>query len=95
MVRLREMRERAGMNQIKLSNLSGVPQQTISSIESGARQSPTIDTMAALCRVLGCTLDEIYVPDGNLKSVNVDAFEDGGRGEKSVNVDAFEEGGLA
>lgn len=50
------------MTQKTLAVLSGVPQQTISSVESGKRTNPGVETLYPICRVLGCTLNEIYVP---------------------------------
>lgn len=61
MTRLKEYRERAELSQAKLADISGVKQQTISLIESGERPNPGIETVAALARALGCTLDELHV----------------------------------
>ena len=63
MILLREKREAAGLTQVQLAELAGVPQQTISAIEMRARDNPTADTLYRLACALGCTMDEMYVPD--------------------------------
>ncbi len=76
MIRLRALREKAEMTQVQLAKLSGVPQQTISMIESGDRKNPGIETLYPICKVLGCSLDDMCTQDDEEKSVNVDAFEE-------------------
>ena len=66
MIRLREFREAANLSQIQLAELSNVPQQTISAIESGVRTNPTSDTLYALSAALHKTMDEMYVPEHTL-----------------------------
>ena len=56
---LKEQRKKARISQARLSALSGVPQQTISSIESGARKSPTIEPLFRISKVLGCSVDDL------------------------------------
>ena len=63
MVLLREMREKAGLSQTELAKLSGVPQQTISSIESEARLNPRIETLVALCGPLNCAITDLIKID--------------------------------
>ena len=63
MVLLRQFREKRKLTQKELSERSGVPQPTISSIECGNRPGPGVDTLYALCAVLKCSLDDIYQPD--------------------------------
>jgi transcriptional regulator with XRE-family HTH domain len=50
---LREARERAKLTQDALAQQSGVPQSTISSIESDANPNPTHKTIHALAKALG------------------------------------------
>ena len=57
-LRLREMRERAGMTQAQLGALVGMPQTGISRYEAGG-QMPSLDRAADLAIALGCTLDEL------------------------------------
>lgn len=62
MILLKKAREEAGLTQKQLAELSKVPQQTISSIESGAR-NPGVDTLYRLCVTLHKKMDEIYVDE--------------------------------
>ena len=59
MIRLQEIRERKGLTQKRLSEISGVPQQTISAIESGVRRNPGILTMRCLANAMKCTIEEL------------------------------------
>lgn len=60
MILLRQMRERRQYSQIELARRSGVSQQTISLIESGARPNPGIETMDSLATALECTIYDLY-----------------------------------
>ena len=57
---LREIREGQKISQKKLSEMSNVPQQTISAIESGERENPGIWTAMALSSALGKTVEEVF-----------------------------------
>lgn len=59
MILLRQAREKKGLTQAQLSLLSGVPQQTISAIESVSRKNPGIDTLLQIASALGCTVDDL------------------------------------
>lgn len=72
MVLLKQKREEKGISQYRLSVLSGVPQQTISGIESEARKNPGIGTLYALCAALGCSLSDIYIPDEEKERIDHD-----------------------
>ena len=58
MIMLREMREKRNLSQYQLAILSGVPQQTISAIESGKRTNPGVETLYPLSRALDCLVDD-------------------------------------
>ena len=60
MILLREAREEAKLTQRQLAELSNVPQQTISAIESGARM-PGADTLYQLATALHKRMDDLYV----------------------------------
>jgi transcriptional regulator with XRE-family HTH domain len=45
-------------NQKELAKLIGYSQNTVVDLLSGKRQ-PTLETLGALCRVLGCSADQI------------------------------------
>jgi len=57
------MREQRRLSQKQLSILSGVPQQTISAIEQGARKNPGISTLQLLAKALSCTIEEILADE--------------------------------
>lgn len=63
MIRLLELREANHITQKKLAELSNVPQQTISAIESGERKNPGIITLSRLADALGCKLDDMIYDD--------------------------------
>lgn len=52
MVRLQQIRERRGMTQEQLEAKSGIPQSTISRIESGQVGNPRMKTLIALAEAL-------------------------------------------
>ena len=58
-----KVRASKGMTQLQLSLLSGVPQQTISAIESGDRKNPGILTMLMIARALECSVEELWEVD--------------------------------
>lgn len=69
MIRLQSIREGKGLSQKRLSEISGVPQQTISAIESGVRKNPGIYTLRQLANALECSIDEMCpVDEGGAKS---------------------------
>lgn len=47
-----------GISNAQLAAQAGVTQSTMDKITSGANQNPTLDTMQAIARVLGCTLSD-------------------------------------
>ncbi len=52
-IRLREARERAGLTQVELAEASGIPQSTISRLETGYTRAVDLDTLDRLARALG------------------------------------------
>lgn len=57
------MRIKRRLTQKELSELSGVPQQTISAIETGARRDPGASTLAMIAKALKCTVDDLIVDE--------------------------------
>jgi len=55
---LKALRKRARMTQIQLAAKAGLSIGTVSQLEQGKRK-PTLATLMALRRALGCTLDEL------------------------------------
>lgn len=58
-MRLKEVREAAGLTQVSLGEIVGVEQHTISQWESGHR-TPRADKLPLLAKVLGCTIDDLF-----------------------------------
>ena len=48
LIRLKEARTSAGLTQRELSEISGIPQNTISTIENGTRKNPGISTLISI-----------------------------------------------
>lgn len=63
MIRLQELREEKHLTQKALAEISRVPQQTISAIESGERKNPGILTMQRLAMALECGIEDIFIHD--------------------------------
>lgn len=56
---LKQLREKAGLTQPQLAALADVSQQTISSVEREAIDSPTHETLVRLGNALGVSIDEL------------------------------------
>lgn len=56
--RIREARVAAGMSQRRLSSISGVPQQTITRLETGLIR-PRLDTVEKLANALGASMNSL------------------------------------
>ena len=69
MILLREMREKKKLSQYQLAVISGVPQQTISAIESRKRLNPGVETLYPLAKALDCLVDDLY-QDEEVKEVS-------------------------
>ena len=58
MIRLKEWRERRGLSQRKLAELSGVHYVSIAKIEMG-KLDPRVSTLLRLCKVLRATPSDL------------------------------------
>ena len=56
---IKKLRKQRGLSQDKLSKLADISHNTIIKIESGAIQSPTINTAQKIAKALGVTLDDL------------------------------------
>ena len=58
---LKQLRQRAGLTQVKLAKLTGIAQTTLSGYETGRYDvhSMTLDNALRLSRALGCRPDEL------------------------------------
>jgi transcriptional regulator with XRE-family HTH domain len=57
-MRLKRLRERAGLSQPQLAQRAGVPLSTLRGWEQGRRE-PSLGAAAKLARAMGITLDEL------------------------------------
>ena len=55
---MRKWRERAGLSQCELAELSGISQVTISALEIGRNSGGNLDTIELLADALGLSIDE-------------------------------------
>jgi len=60
---LETVRKRLKLSQKALSEASGVPQQTISAIETGQLKNPGIKTLRRLAATLDSNVDDIFPDD--------------------------------
>lgn len=56
---LKKMRERAGITQARLAELTGHPIRTISHWENGRALGMSAENLRKVADALGCTIDEI------------------------------------
>lgn len=57
--KIEQFRKEKGITQKELSLLSGVPLGTLTKIITGETSDPKLETIKAITRALGCTLDEL------------------------------------
>jgi transcriptional regulator with XRE-family HTH domain len=62
---IRALRRQRGWTQKELLFKSGVDQSLISDLENGKKVGPRIDTMVALARAFGVSVDDLFVPRAN------------------------------
>lgn len=60
--KIEEYKRRLGMTTAELAEKSGVPKGTLDKILSGVTKDPKLETLKAIARVLGCTLDDFDDP---------------------------------
>ena len=63
------IKKEKGLTNAQISAMSGVTLSTLDKITSGANTNPKLDTLQAICRVLGCTLNDFAdMPQSTKKS---------------------------
>ena len=55
---IEEYKRKLGMTTAELAEKSGVPKGTLDKILSGVTKDPKLETLKAIARVLGCSLDD-------------------------------------
>ena len=56
---INKLKKDKGLTNAQLATLSGTTLSTISKITAGINKNPKLDTLQAICKVLGCTLDDL------------------------------------
>ncbi len=56
--KINEYKKKLGLTPEELSNMSGIPIGTLNKILSGATKDPKLETLKAIARVLGLTLND-------------------------------------
>ena len=69
-LRIRSLREAAGMNQVQLAELAGMQSSHISRIEAG-KYAVTFETVQAIAEALGMTVDLVDPRLANLTKLKV------------------------
>lgn len=55
---INKLKKEKGLTNAQISAMSGVTLSTLDKITAGANTNPKLDTLQAICRVLGCTLND-------------------------------------
>lgn len=55
---INSLKKEKGLTNAQIAKMSGVTLSTLDKITSGANTNPKLDTLQAICGVLGCTLDD-------------------------------------
>ena len=69
-LRIRSLREAAGMNQVQLAELAGIQSSHLSRIEAG-KYAVTFETVQAIAEALGMTVDLVDPRLANLTKLKV------------------------
>lgn len=68
-ISLKALRVNADMNQAEAAKKLAVTEKTIQNWEAH-RTFPSAGQLVSICRIYGCTLDDIYLPDVLAESEN-------------------------
>ena len=55
---INKLKKEKGLTNAQIAKLSGVTLSTLDKITSGINTNPKLDTLQAICRALGCRLDD-------------------------------------
>jgi transcriptional regulator with XRE-family HTH domain len=61
--RLKQLRTAKGMTQLQLSRATGLSLSIIAQLEQGDTANPRLNTVKALAKALGCSLDDLAADD--------------------------------
>ena len=89
---LRNLKDKSNLTTKQISDLSGIPESTISRILSGQTDNPSFDTVCALVKAMGGSLDElaeIREDSAEPKESQLDAFYEKVIAEKNWYIKAL------
>lgn len=70
------IKKEKGLTNAQISSMSGVTLSTLDKITSGVNKNPKLDTLQAICRVLGCTLNDFADTSQEIKNAPSDLSEE-------------------
>lgn len=82
--KINEIRKQKGLSIDELCELSGIPKGTLSKITAGITTSPTLDTVRAIAKALGCKLDDF--DDSPVEVTNSPSTAEAAPGEDVSNI---------
>lgn len=77
------IKKEKGLTNAQISAMSGVTLSTLDKITSGVNTNPKLDTLQAICRVLGCTLNDFADASSESKKAPSDLSEEAQKIAKS------------
>ena len=71
---INKIKKERGLTNAQIAQMSGVTLSTLDKITSGANTNPKLDTLQAICKVLGCTLNDFddSTPQKKSKTIGLD-----------------------
>jgi transcriptional regulator with XRE-family HTH domain len=57
---LKDFKKKTGLTTKQIAERSNLPERTVSRIFSGDTNSPYMTTLIPICKVLGCSLDDVF-----------------------------------
>lgn len=72
--KIEEYKRKLGLTSAELAERAGIPKTTLDKILSGVTKDPKLETLKAIARVLGLTLDDF--DDTNNKTTREPSYED-------------------
>lgn len=79
---INRLKKEKGLTNAQIAKMSGVTLSTLDKITSGANTNPKLDTLQAICGVLGCTLNDFM--EIHPESKNSPSTDESAPGEKQL-----------
>lgn len=57
--KLNEYKRKSNLTNVKIADITGITLSNIDKIMAGSNTNPKLDTISAICKAVGCTLDNI------------------------------------